>query len=415
MPLYNPAPLPSMSKRILGNINNIYHKSWKHQFNSGFTADAYTFSTLAKAPCSEFSHVRVILKNADATPAVIGGLLFAVTGSNTDPVVPTTGNTKTENGATGWLTATFSGSNTVTLPAKGSDANDPSLLYSDWMPIRSIATTDSSAYPYIMARIKATGTTTYVTHGTASTDKTHYTYAQSRRFTGDGITTPSTMTTGFDNGTTLIHGFEFKGSSPTIKVLCVGDSITQGKGSSLYGQDVYSWVPIMAESLMTAGVPVNMINWAMSGSTTAQISLFGKRAISALLPSIVFYSAFSPNDISLDGDPTQASIDAQFSNACDFAYYAMSNNCLPVFTILAPTTSFTTTGDNFRKAMIARLKAAGFLVIDMRAAISDGATPERFLTSMNFDSLHPSDLGYTTMSPVGVNALIDLLRQNISW
>ena len=400
---------PSLGKRLLGNLNNIYTRHWKEQLSVGQTAYSSTFGMITKAPCLEYTHVRVVLKNAEATPPSVTGVILAATASNGNKVVPTTGNNLTNNGATGWVQATFGGSNYPTL-VTGTQAA-PSVVVSDWMPLNSIAPTDGTTYPYVMARIKLGGNYSALFTGTSNNDNTKDTYLEMIGTVGDYVTSPQALTSSSPQSFSPIFGLEFLSSSRVIKVLCVGSSTTQGYGSTPIDSAYRSWVPIAHEILLGDGVPVNLFNYGYSAQTTSIYVAYGKTAIDTHLPAMVFYQVFSPND----GTPTQNTINAQYQRAMDFANYAMSKNCLPVFLFTNPNDSYDATTDNFRKSLINRCKASGFAVCDLNPAVGDGATPERFQSGLAYDTLHPNDAGYTAMAAIAASTIKDILSRNITY
>src|SRR5689334_5632209 len=132
MPMIAGNHQPPLGKRLLGNINNVWTQHFLQKFSVAQTTFANTYCTVTEAPCQEFTHVRVILKNGEATPPSVTGVILAVTNSvATSRIVPSTGNTLTGDGSTGWVRATFSGSNTPVLTT-GTQAL-PSVLVSDWI------------------------------------------------------------------------------------------------------------------------------------------------------------------------------------------------------------------------------------------------------------------------------------------
>jgi lysophospholipase L1-like esterase len=415
--------LPKLSDRLQGNINNIWTRHWKNEFVTGISSD-FTYATIAKAPCSEFTHVRIILKNKEASPPTVTRFIGAVTNTATntgEKVVPSVGNTLTEDSTTGWVTFNFSGSPTPTLPAGYSDSKDPGVLFSDWMPIQSIAPVDGTTLPYIMVRgyFTSGGTYTCLTQGLNNTNQSQANYIEVFTQAGDKVSTPSGMTTGSAQNKNILFGIEFKSSSAVVKVMIVGDSITQGQHTGVGGNDsldgtMRSWGVVGGEQLRAQyNAPVNIINYGHAGATTTSYSTFGKKAIANHLPTICFYSIYSPNDNS--GSIDQAKANVMFQTALDFAQYAYSQNCLPVFTFLAPNNNLSYTSDGFRQSLIRRAKAAGIRVCDMTTAMGDGATPERFLSGFNYDNVHPNDTGHAAMAKIFQSTVIDILSQNITW
>lgn len=416
---------PKLSLKIpTANIRNTAIRHTKAAINTGGTLFTSTYASLTNCPAPDFTHVRIILKNQEASPPNVSGCIVAVTNTATtfaQKVIPSTGNTVTGDGSTGWVTVTFSGSSTPTLPAAGTDNHNPGILVSDWIPINSLTPVDGSPWPYLMCRLKLSANFTYFNCGNGkATDNTKQDYHESFRFVGDGITTPANFTTPSANDpNSIIFGFEFRTSSPVVPIICVGDSITQGLHTSASADSndtqTYSWVPQSYETFLSAGVPVNLYNYGYSGATTTQFCTFGKNAVATHKPAVAIYSVFSPNDNSAGATYTQAQIDTMYANAMDFAFTCQSNNCLPVFAFLAPDENLDSASDLLRKALITKVKAKGFYVIDMTEAIGDASTPQKFVSADKYDTLHPNRTGHGAMAAYFLSKLLYILTQNITW
>jgi len=402
---------PTLSKMLIGNINNVWTKHFMAQPVVAQTTFANTYSIVTESPCTEFTHVRAILKNCEATPPSVTGVILAVTNSvATSRIVPSTGNTLTENGATGWVTATFAGSAVPILTAGTQTL--PSVLVSDWIPLNSIASIDGGN-PFIMGREKLGANFSALYTGTQNSTVGQMTYVQCRSANGDFVTTPSGFTAG--NGVTSnitpIFGFEFMNAKRVVKVLCVGSSTTQGQGSTPSDSLFRSWVQRAQETFNASSIPVNMINYGYAGLASATYIAYGKAAIANHQPAIGALQVYTPND----GTLTQAIADTQFAQAVDWANYCISQDCLPLLVFTTPNENLDATQDGYRKALITRCKASGFAVLDMTTAVGDGASPEKFIPAFKFDALHPDDDGYDAMTEVAAETILDLIRNNFSW
>lgn len=412
MPMIGGNNRPSLGSRLLGNINNVATRHWKSYPDTGRTNYTNTFNLITVAPCKDFTHVRLVYKNGDATPVNIFGALVAATASTSSRITPTTGSTLTNNGDTGWVQVTFAGSNAGVI--QPGTSNNPAILVSDWVPLNSLTPTDGALYPYVMARTKfvesGTYSTTYI--GTSNNTNTQDTYARCDSMVGDFVTQPESFSTQNGEVNSPVFGIEFKTSSPVIKILAVGSSTTMGAGSTPTDSLYRSWVPLTQEILRQTKIPTCLFNYAYSGRTCAQYAAIGKLAIEAHQPSIVLYPPFSTND----GTPTQSIVNAQYTVAIDFAEYAMSQGCLPVFTFLNPCNSYDATADGYRKSLIARCKASGFAVLDLTMVVGDNNTPQRFIPAFDSgDGVHCNDAGYAAQAAVAAPFLQQLLAQNISW
>lgn len=413
----NPARRPVFKMTHVQNVRNVYTLHTKGLIAVAGSQFTSTFHALAHAPCTEFTHVRVIFKNKEASPPNITKCIIGVTNTATtfaEKSVPSPGNTITEDGSTGWVSVKFSGSDTVALPAANSSiTGDHGTLFSDWMPINSLVPIDGSPWPYIMCRVKMDANFTFWTPTVNIPLNTQQNYFESFRQAGtDAATTPSNFNTPTANDpNSIIFGFQFRSSTAVMPILFCGDSITQGLHSSATSDSVdpttRSWVPIAYESLLALGYPVNCINYGYSGGTTTTYAATGKKAIVDYKPGVVFYSVYSPND----GTPTQALVDAMYARAMDFAGVAMENGAIPVFTFLAPNENITAAADVFRLSLINRVKQTGFLVVDITQVLGDNRTPQKFNPQYRTDTLHPNLAGYTAAAVPIVQTVINLFKR----
>lgn len=402
-----------------GGLSNI----WGRHVNAelGSTSNlGRCYSTITKAPCTSFTRVRVLLKNERATKGDVDGVLLAVTNRYTDTIdaaVPSVGNTLTGNPATGWIQATFSGNPVPTLPDyNASEGKDAGLLWSDWMTIGSIAPTDGTTYPYIMARIRInTNNYTYSNHGNpddANRD-TKQNWMRTAWKNVDGITDPTNfanLSGGGSSTVTAIFGFEFESTQTGIRVLFCGDSITAGQGAaSSNGYNSYSWAPRAIQTLRAEALPLSCLNFGYPGASTTACDLIARKAIDFFAPQIACFSVYSSND----GAFTQSIADAEYTRALAFAAYAWANGALPVLYFQTPSNTETGTQNNLWTVLKDRVRTqSGFAMFDMRPSVSDGAFPERFVSGTNTDNLHPNDTGYDLMATVCANRLRAILRQN---
>lgn len=424
--------LPVLGQKIPDkNVNGIWARKYVQEMTAAGTNGAKTFGGIFRAPCRDFTHVRVYFGNLEATPGTISDLIVANTASSTDPVVPTVGNTLTNNATSGWVRGTFSGSNTVTLPAAGADVNNPGILCSDWIPLNSITPSDGSLTPYFMARVKFS--TTNFSYILSATDPSVVTntlvgYQETYRTTVDGnACVDPTLMTNTTNKTpstaTPFYGFEFISSKICIKGMVCGDSISAGKHAANTSgvQLLHSGWWQQAQDLITAqSLPIGLFQSAVGGMTTAQYSVFSKTNMTLHSPSIAFYSVNSPNDNpngAFQGGIGQNLMNTQYQRALDFANVCRSNGVLPIFTFLAPNNNYSAGDDTIFKGLIARCKAASILVIDLSPVISTTGNPRQFITAspaINDDSVHPNAAGYALMAASFVSQLTAIINANFA-
>lgn len=401
------------------NISSVWTKKLLQEVSTGGAGAGKTWAAILKAPCPDFTHVRLWFANQEATAGIITKIAVAVTNSNADKVTASTGTTLTNDGATGWVQGKFAGANGVTLGAAGADVNNASMTASDWIPINSIAPTDGSTLPYLLARVIYSNTFSYLFQGAdaSTTDKTKSQYIETYHTGGsvDAIADPTQLTAGnasFDPATPL-YAFEFLSSKTGIRTVCIGDSITQGyAGSQLTAG---GWWQQAQDLLIAAGYGINLFQGAIGGTTTTQYAAFGKTNVANFKPAVALYSLISPNNGpsgAFAGGLTQKIMDLQFQTAMDFANYCRLNETLPIFTILTPNDNYSSADDAFRLAVIARAKAAGVAVIDLTPAIATTANPQRFQSGFTADTVHPVYAANTLMAQSFVSQYIGILAQS---
>ena len=345
-----------------------------------------------------FDAIRPILMHCDPTP--VPGVKFCVA-SNPNYAGDKLGNSLT------WVQGTFAGSATGTLTA-GTTAR-PTPLVGDLTPCPSVARSDggSGYMAVVRVMIPTGGTLPLSTHSVADIGLWSgfaNNAAYSDRWAGDGVTTPASYAAGGSRADSPIWGVEVLSRGRVISVIEFGDSITRGQGKSV--NDCYSWGELAAQAATerAAGISVLNGNAGYSGQKTWEYLPRAQDLIPLLKPSIAVYPAFSPNDVTGGNPLTQSVLDAARYRTSVFVRLCQDNGVLPVLWTGLPAASAKTwnaASDNFRKAYNAELKAtyAGIaLVVDMDAAMSDGASPANIIAGKSGDGLHPNDSGYADMA-----------------
>ena len=410
---------PDLTQRLLSNINNIYARHWRADLNAGGVRTDWQSTQCAfmVAPCGEFNEVRFMFKNIEAIAPDVE-MICAVTNTSANKIEPSVGNTRTNNPTTGWVDVTLSGSTTIALPDfTTGDNRVPNTIWTDWIKLPSISPTDgASATPYLMWRTKCTSPFTYWAQGTTRTTIAYPAnfFDQYYRFGNDTVTTPengtAANTTTFQDATG-VFAVEFRSNKRVVKVVCVGDSITQGVGDNATGNSMGSWVPKSETLAMAQGLPLNFLNYGQGSCPSISFLAFGKTAVTDHLPAIAMYSVWTPNDSIPDATNTVTA----YNRAMEFANHCYNNNVLPVFCFLAPNDGYILAADNFRKALITRCKASGVAVIDLTRQVGDGQSPERFITSRKNDNTHPNLAGYQAMADLNILELKKILNQNFQY
>jgi lysophospholipase L1-like esterase len=410
------------------NNSGIYSRTYPAYCGSFTTLR--TISAIMKAPCPEFTHVQMVLQNhLVATTPTLQGALVAVTNTATttgQKVVPSTGNTITNNSATGWSQVTFSNGavTTPTLPAV--IVNDPSgvpgvsfegeFLFSDWIACRSIQPNDNSGNnnPYLMYRTAFDSPQNWYPLDTDSTDKTRSDYweaFQSSATDATGVTSPSTMTTGTASGICQIRGINFRNANSgtrNIKIMAVGDSITQGYATST---GFRSWTWQAERQLQLAGFNITIMNEGWVGCPTVSYNNYGIKRLGKdkYRPNIVLYSMYSPNDLK-----TQADMDAMYSRGMQFADTCKSLGIQCIFTFLLPWNTLSLTDDNIRKGLITRTKAqTQYDVLDMTQVTGNSLSPEDIIAAYDSgDGIHANDIGNEVMGNYTAKWLTNFIYRN---
>lgn len=411
--------LPALDNALMGNTDNRWVRHWTGDVKLGGVRTDYTSTQCASmiAPCDNFTEVRFLLKNAEGV-APTCKIIAAVTNNLTNRITPSVGGTKTNDPTTGWCDVLQGGSTTITLPAfTTGDTRNPNGVWTDWLKLPSIAPTDGvSTRPYLLWRTKFSGPFTYWAQGSTRTTTAYpanfmdqyYNFGADRTVNPENATNVNTTTYQDSGG---VFAVEFRSAKRVLKVLCVGDSITQGVGDNSVGNSMGSWVPKAETIAQNLGLPLNFLNYGQGGCPSVSYLAFGKQAVTNHLPAIAMYSVWTPND----SIPDATNIVTAYNRAIEFATHCLTNDCLPVFTFLAPNDGYILAADNFRKQLITQIKAQGFFVVDMTPAVGDGASPERFIAGRKNDNTHPNAAGYTAMSEICIARLSELIGFNIRF
>jgi lysophospholipase L1-like esterase len=396
-----------------GNTNTVWAKHWLADVKAGGVRTDYTSTQCGFmiAPPPSFKRVRFLFKNIEATPPNVK-MIVAVTNTSANKIEPSVGNTKTNNPTTGWVDVRFSGALTGALPPFISgNVRVPATMWSDWVDLPSIPPTDgASTTPYLMWRTKFDNPFTFWAQGTTRTTiaypanffDNYFNFGNDRTVNPENGTAANTTTYQDSTG---IHAIEFDTGIVVHRILCVGDSITQGVGDNTQGNSMGSWVP-KAETLARAsGSLLNFMNYGQGSCPSDAFAAFGRQAVTDHLPTVAMYSVWTPNDSIPDATNTLTA----YNRAMDFAAHCRSYGVQPVFAFLAPNDGYILAADNFRKALITKCKATDIPVVDMTPAVGDGASPERFIAGRKNDNTHPNATGYQAMAEIAISRLSQIL------
>lgn len=365
----------------------------------GYDGKTYQSIRVAEAP---YFAVRVIIRNAETTGYTLDGA--AVSASSTPYTSGTTVNANPTGGA--WAGVTWNGATSIAIPARLA-ANRPSITYSDWIYISSVARSDGGSYaqPYIYLRAyNATGPKSGLQGSTGNPNaggrsawgvasainrgRLHITSAAS----GDFVSTNQAGMTD-DSGifSSFIYEFECMHSVPAMPVMAIGDSIMQGDGASIVGA---GYTFRACADLSTVTKPVICQNYGFSNMTTDNfVSRLQDALTAGMRPSVLVFALWSPND----GSPTQALIDRAWANGMRILTLCRQYGIVPV--MVGPTPrGYSGANETFRQTLLTRFRAfvpanGPLCKLDADGILVSAAGGSAISVTFSSDSIHPNDAG----------------------
>jgi lysophospholipase L1-like esterase len=251
-----------------------------------------------------------------------------------------------QNGAT-WTNVTFAGASTVVVP-NATDANNPVIAFSDWIPLSSVGRTNDpsglnkpvilvrSYFPNTTANVTSTGPgLNHPTSGYAAPDGR--VYIQRTQGAVDGVTTLAnfTQTSNGGNGGTL--GLQYSARGKLLQLYAFGDSITAGQK----GRDPqYGWLSRLRNNISFSSAPVEVANFGWSGQTTTRFSARAAYVLPQMPVGALLYPTFSPND---NATLTQAVINTMMVNLQTVLRAAFAANITPILWTSLPYAASTAT------------------------------------------------------------------------
>lgn len=305
-----------------------------------------------------------------------------------------------------------SGTATFTVPANAGSLAQPTRWFSDWTRVSSLPRIDGGVQPLMMARTltDALGTFRCSNLNTVGWSP----FSQGRVLAGyfkqgvDSVTAPALI-----SNPTLLNfltpdGVQYLGRVNSISVVGIGDSLTQGQGSTTF---YHSWAYLSCLALSTPSRPISYWSQAKQGQVSSDFWANGYTAMKAVKPEIVTIAAWSPND-----GLTQATADAGWARAMELTNYAMKQGSVPVIMGPVPWSGITTAAQEAARLSVrTRMLQAGALglkVLDWEAIIGTGASPNRIRPEfIAADNQHPNDVG-NQMMDAGVfrSVLRDIIK-----
>lgn len=382
---------------ILGGARYIVGQQWGGAQGSGSSSTAYTYHQTFTVE-AEATRFRFKLMNMNTSPMVILAGAMAVSdklGTVAQQYTPTES----------WTPITWDGSSSVTVAAGA--AGRPNIKWSDWIIRSTIIPVDGTTLPIVMTRF-------YVQAGAFSIGNYNFTPWSATSGVNDGRFLYMFRASGdYASGNwasfpyspytnPFLLGFEYETKKPAFTFAAQGDSITEGAVNSSTGNFGNGWFWQAIKALRAAN-PNIIIGYVNNGYSSTVSSTFLTRNADFIAAGCQFdamiYSPFSPNDTS----PTAAIIATQKSQL-DTALAAISATGKPsiIWTPCVNTAAnWTATADGYRLAFRSTLMGyTNASVVDIEAAVSDGATPARFKVTATTDGTHPNEVGHADMATI---------------
>jgi lysophospholipase L1-like esterase len=367
------------------------------QFANNLGAANMTWGAIDSA-WGSFSAVKIVFCNPTASPVTVDNVIVAPSSSYTSPHTPT--------GA--WSTPTGQ----ITVPA-GAPKN-PSFVVTPNIQCRSVYRDDGVPFPLLYQRyFFAVGNTTYTTGcGSGSMSAANWdarseghVFKASNKSGGDYVTTPGGWATGgFDNAPYRMHAaLIFQYDTSVTTVMGLGDSISGGVFGSTFYNTPYGYKSVTRLAL--AGKRVAWFNAGWSGQTMQEINTRGKTLIDTFLPAVIVIPSWTPNS----AYATQADWDAQWYYFMDLAQYQISKGGKVLMMTPLVNDNLNVPQDGYRLNQRLRVLNSGLAYADVESAISNLATPARWITGLNFDAIHPNDAGHEAIAGpfmVGLSKLL---------
>lgn len=366
------------------------------------TFDASTQKTfqLTLETADHFDAVRIIFASTDRINShAMLSCAASVTGSRID----------LNNSAGTWVAGSRQGQTQIFSEVAPSGPDRVTYTLSDWIPISSIARTDSGTNPLLVVRAYMSATATLPVYGNGTDDFTNWASRTDRRMwaaryqDGDQATAPTGFTSTTNRSQTPIVGVQYLARGQVITVAGVGDSITEGQGTYLGEGFIFPAI----ESLSDSQTKYEYMNVGWSGQS---MDRFTERALdileSEIRPDVLVIPAASPNDIATTIAATD--ITAFRSRRSRIVAAAKEFGVAPVVWTWLPTnTAVKNYGatDSLRTAYNTEVLAqAGrnLVVADTSTAVSGSTSGGQVQLSAGSqsDGIHPNDTGNATLTAI---------------
>jgi lysophospholipase L1-like esterase len=358
----------------------------------------------------DFDLVRFMVGNDQLDAAsVVSGLVFAPSAAVNDGYNPV----DAFGNAVEFTPVTFNGSGADLPPDQIPDGDTrslavpacanravPVLRWSDWMRVPSYFRTDGGVGRLLMVRQYAAPDTVSRVAGASEASLAAWeNVCQGRRmlsflkYFGDGVSRPESFIAPVPDCRIVPVAVQYYARTKGVTLAVHGDSITAGAHST---SGFAGWPFLSAMALSTPARPIQLFNQGHGGQRGPNFYLNALTTIPATRPDVVTIATWTPND-----GGTQEAADIAFRNAMHVVEVARQYGAVPILITPIPCVSYTVAQDTVRMTAVTRAReaeAAGILVCDMNAAMTDGASPQRIPADLCTDGVHPNDAGYSVMA-----------------
>ncbi len=341
---------------------------------------------------AQFDAVQLVYANMDASSTYQVDIAKAA-------AAPTHANNGT--GLT-WSSVTFNDNGNVVPVATGTGADIvPGILFSDVMPLQSVARTDGGT-PYLLqtrsysAGSVNTGGLSGTEFGLINALNSGREQWAARYVAGDQVTSISSQAPQATGNIMYPQAVVFYSNSAAYRnILWGGDSLVRGYGSTAHANG------FLEQAVVLAGAsPVRIpYNYGQSGQKhTASIATL-KKALAGFTPDIVGLQAHSINDI------TTAGMDKSLAETLSFLQYAKALRVPVILSTVAAASTVTGGNNTYRLALNDKVRAlcatGAARLLDIASIIDDPANTAQINASYNYgDGIHFNDAGYAAIAAV---------------
>lgn len=319
-----------------------------------------------------------------------------------------------------WTAATFGGLDYGSAPVRPALVRR-AFLVSDWIQVSSLPRADDATKLPLLAVSAYIDTPALILQGRNDgyPDMTAWASHPVRpcvmRYNdGDCVTTPANFTSTTNRSTCPIVGLRYLARGQVVSVFASGDSITNAEGSGVTYPGASAVFEACRELSTLGGVGYDFFNLGWSGCQTDKIRDHAMDAINAgLVPDIMIYAPFSPNDITA-ASITDAQIAAMWPRQAQAVVAMEGSGVETVLWTGMPSNSSIKpygTSDSKRRAYndaIRAMAARGVVIADIDAVMAgaDSGGQTQMVVAYTTDGIHPNDAGIQATKPIMKNSIL---------